>query len=263
MRGSRRLRALPPRLIEPDEMTAAVKPDSMVAMAGGMGMHLPCEAARRLVARAEPTRVMTSAAGYAIDLMLRGGIVSELQFAFCSLDDLGLSPAFRRLVAAGELPLVEMDSPVMLAGLRAGMCGLPWMPLPDLGNSTRTLTPSLFDLEAFATPGLVAVRAIVPDVAYLQGAYCDSAGNIYYRATSIADFMFAAAARHVVATVEEIRQDSDVVRSEARVPAYLVDEIVVGAGLGAPGAVPGFYDSDRERILDEAVRPSRGRGGPA
>lgn len=257
--AERRRRALPPRLITPEQMTERVDPDTQVALAGGMGMHLPCEAARQLVARGEPVRVMTSAAGIATDIMLRGGVVAELQFAFVSLDELGLSPAFRQRVAEGSVALVEMESAVMLAGLRAAMSGLPWMPHPDLGNSIRTLTPSLFE-DADPGPGLRAVRAIRPDVAYLQAAYCDSAGNLYYRDTSIMDFMFAAASTYVVATVEEQRPDDEVVPTEAKVPGYLVDDLVVGRGLGAPGAVPGYYASDHETIRREALAP-RGAAG--
>jgi glutaconate CoA-transferase, subunit A len=255
--SSRRLRARPPRLIGPDEMTAGVGPDDQVAFAGGMGMHLPCEAARRLVERGTPTRIMTSAAGYAIDLLIRGGVVGELQFAFCSLDELGLSPAFRRAVDQGAFPLIEMDSPIMLAGLRAGICGLPWIPLPDLGNSTPSLTPGLLAADAVPPPGTLAVRAIQPDVAYLQAAYCDSAGNLYYRDTSILDFMFAAASRRVVVTVEEQRADAAVVPSEVCIPAFLVDEIVIGPGLGAPGAVPGYYAADHAAIRADSLSPAK------
>jgi glutaconate CoA-transferase, subunit A len=255
VKQARRLRARPPRVIPAEAMAAGIEPDSQVAFAGGMGMHLPCEAARQLVKRGLRARVMTSAAGYAVDLLIRGGVVQELQFAFCSLDELGLSPAFRRAVDRQEFPLAEMDSPVMLAGLRAGMCGLAWMPLPNLGNSIPQLTPGLFETEAETPPGTVAVRAIAPDVAYLQAAYCDSAGNIYYRDTAIMDFMFAAASRRVVVTVEEMRPDSDVIPGEARIPAFLVDEIVIGEGLGHPGAVPGYYQADHAVIRAESIAP--------
>lgn len=252
MRIEKRRRALPPPLITPAQMTDRVEPGSQVAFAGGMGMHLPCEAARQLVARGEPLRVMTSSAGVAIEILLRADVVRELQFAFCSLDDLGLSPAFRRRVAEGAIELVEMDSPVMLAGLRAAMFGMPWLPQPDLGNSIRTLTPSLF-ADVRPMPGHVAVKPIQPDIAYLQAAYADDAGNLYYQDTSIIDFMFAAVSGHVVATVEEVRPAGSVDPAEAKVPAYLVDEIVVGAGLGAPGAVPGYYPSNDELIRRDAA----------
>jgi len=244
----RRRRAIPPRLIEPDQMTAGLRPESQVAIGGGMGMQLPCEAARQLVARGVPTRIVTSAAGYAIDLLVHAGVVSELQFAFCSLDQFGLAPAFRAAVERGELKLIEMDSPVMLAGLRAGACGLPWIPLTDMGNSIAELTPSLFVDGVLHEPGLRAVRSITPDVAYLQASYADSAGNIYYRDTPIVDFLFAAASSRVVVSVEEIRADADVDPAEARIQAFFVDEIVVGRGLGKPGAMTGYYDADGETI---------------
>jgi acyl CoA:acetate/3-ketoacid CoA transferase alpha subunit len=225
-----------------------VAPGALIAFGGGLDIHLPCEAARRLVARADDIRLLANSSGYPVDLLIQHSLVSELHFAFCSLGDLGLAPAFRAAVEAGRLNLVEVDSPVLIAALRAASCGLPWMPMLYNGNDVRKMSPSYFVDLPVDQPGLVAVRAVTPDVLFLQAAYCDSAGNIYYRDTLVADYLLATASDHVVVCVEEIRDDKDVDPREAKIPAFLVDSIVVGERLGWPAAVPGYYESDREYL---------------
>lgn len=204
-------------------------------------------------------RLLTNASGFAVDLLISHGVVSELHFAYVSLDADGLAPAFRRACEQGGLPLVELDSPVILAALRAGACGLPWIPLTYNGNDIRDLSPNYFADVDLGSPGLVAVRAVNPDVVFLHAAYADSAGNLYYRDSPIADYMFATAARHVIATVEEIRPDEAVVPAEGRIPAFLVDGILEGPGLARPGAVPGYYDTDHDAVRSYVAGVRGGR----
>lgn len=247
----------PPGLTTIGDAVGSIGRADLVAFGGGMNHHSPAAVARELVRAGRPVRLFAPYSGWAVDLLIGHRLVCELHFMFASLESCGLAPSFRAAAQAGELELCELDGPVVMGALRAGACDLPWMPIRRTGNDVLDLTPG-YRADVDLPDDLVAVRAVHPDIAFLQAGYCDPYGNLYYCGTARVDFLLAGCSARVVAVVEEIREPEHTAPGEARIPSYLVDAIAVAPGAGWPGAVAGYYPADHAAIGDYVRRVRAG-----
>ena len=182
-----------------------------------------------------------------------------------SLESDGLAPGFRAAAQDGQLDLCELDGPIAMGALRAGACDLRWMSIRRTGDEVPDPTPAY--LADIAMPGdPIAIRAVRPDAAFLRASYCDATGNLYYCGNARVDFLIASSSRRVIAVVEELREQDQTLAGEARIPSYLVNEIIIAPRSGWPGSVGGHYPADHvafPRVCIPNQRPTHRRSGQA
>lgn len=192
-----------------------------------------------------------------VELLALHGALASASTIYVGFEQLGFAPAFGAAVADGTVEAREYSELIMLAGLRASLAGLPFMPTRGARGSD---VAAGLDLREIACPytgeTLFAAPAIRPDVALIHAVEADARGNV--RAPEHRDFLFdfdanvARASSRVIVSVERIVDEVD----DALLFAHEVDAVVVAPGGALPSALPGAYGAD----LDRVARYLRGEG---
>lgn len=189
------------------------------------------------------------------ELLAAHGRLGESHTGYVGFEGLGFAPAFGAAVD-GEVPgggvaAHEYTEFLFVAGLRASLAGLPFMPakggqgsdeLVELGYQTITCP--------YTGIPLVAVPAMQLDVTVLHAEAADADGNVLGPADR--DFLFdldanmARAADRVVVTVERLVTTEEVraARDRTLLFGFEVDAVVLAPGGAAPTGLPGSYDPD-------------------
>jgi glutaconate CoA-transferase subunit A len=183
------------------------------------------------------------------ELLAVHGALAASNTIYVGFEQLGFAPAYGAAVADGGVDAREYSELLMLAGLRASLAGLPFLPTrgaqgSDVATALRieTITCPYTGETLFAAP------AIRPDVALLHATAADARGNV--AAPEHRDFLFdwdaniARASTRVIVSVERV---VDEVR-DALLFAHEVDAIVEAPGGARPSALPGVYAADLERV---------------
>lgn len=197
-------------------------------------------------------RLYSFLASLDVELLVRRGAVAEVHAGYVGFEQLGFAPAYAAAVADGSVRAVEYSELVFVAGLRASLAGLPFM--PTRGATGSDLVPEL-GLERVSCPytgeSLIAAPALRPDVCVLHAEAADDRGNVLAPATR--DFLFdadqtlARASERVVVTVERVVPTREI-RGRALLFSYEVDAVVEAPRGASPTALPGVYGADLEAI---------------
>ncbi len=204
--------------------------------------------------------------GLALDLLVAAGVVSSVRAAMATLELYGLAPSVRRAVEEGRVGFLEDTCGAVIAGLRAGAYGLPFMPVAGVLGSQLVELHEREDTwrvirDPFGGGEVVAVRAIRPDVALIHAHYCDPYGNCVIEGPRYEDELKIRASRLVIVSAEEI-VDTDALR---RLPHPLsstslhVDAVVHAPGGAWPTAMHGRYGADWGAIEEYARMAREGR----
>src|SRR5215208_4970546 len=117
----------------------------------------------------------------------------------------GMAPAYRKAVESGVVEAREHACATVIAGLRAAIQGVPFMPVAGLNGSDL---PAARGFQVVADPysdaNVYVVPALVPDVAILHVQEADASGNGRILGTRFEDVLMAQAARRVILTAERI-----------------------------------------------------------
>ena len=236
------------------EAAASVPDGAMIAMGGNTLNRAPMEAALELIRqRKKHLRLVKTAGGLDVDLLALGGCLDSVDAGFISLEtEYGLAQHYRRAVQAGQITANEHACYTVISALRAGACGIPFMPVRGLQVSDlRKVNDYFADVtDPFSGEKLAAVRALRPDAAIIHAQKADARGNAIIEGPKYDDVLMTRAAKRVIVTAETIVDDGWFSRNEAKadVPHFMVSH-VVRARLGAfPGSCYGAYGPDDRMI---------------
>jgi glutaconate CoA-transferase subunit A len=224
-------------------------------------------ATRALVRRGVRTLhvVCMPTSGIQADVLIGAGCVAAIETSAVSIGEYGTAPRFAAAVREGALRVLDATCPAIHAALQAGMKGLPFMPLRGLlGSDILAHRPDWKVIDNPFAPGdpLVALPAIVPDVALFHAPCADRSGNVFIGRSRDLVTM-AQAARTSLVTVEEV-VDADLLDDPARagsvIPAIYVERIAVAPRGAAPLGLPGVYAADGEALgrYAKAARTAEG-----
>lgn len=228
-----------------DTLDAAVADGALVVFGGGELRRKPVAAARELVALGRRDLRVAALLGSAeVEIMLGGG-AAEVHSAGVML--LGLAPRWREARQTGSARVVEWSEGTFLAALQAAALGADSLLWPaGAGTDLPAVNPWLKEVaDPWSGAPVLAVRALVPDVAIIHAHGVDQEGNVYIEDDLVADELLARAARRVVVTYE---RELPVERERAAISRLFVDDIVEAAGGAAPTAMQGLYEVDREGL---------------
>jgi glutaconate CoA-transferase subunit A len=207
---------------------------------------------RQLVRQgARDLHVVGSAHGLDVDLLVAAGTIRICEESYVGFEqDLGLAPSFRRAAETGAIEVRESCCVTMLNQLRAAEMGLPFLPVRGIkGTGMGRMHPEYAEITCpFTGETLVAVPALVPDVALLHAPLGDTQGNLHLEQPYVLDERFAAAAHMVVATVEEVVPTEDVVAAGVVVPGYQVAAVVEAPYGAHPTSCYPRYAYDRRHL---------------
>jgi glutaconate CoA-transferase subunit A len=199
------------------------------------------------------------------------GAIDEVHGGYVGFEQLGFAPGYDAAVADGQVRFVEYTEFLFVAGLRAAVAGLPFMPTKG-GAGSQVLDELGFAEidDPYGRETVVAVPAMAPDVTVVHAEAADARGNVLAPAhadfLSDADVVLARASDRVVVTCERIVSDEELRKDPRRVAlyGYEVDAVVEISGGARPTAMPGFYEADTAAIrtyLQEAAAHPDGASG--
>jgi glutaconate CoA-transferase, subunit A len=247
------------------EAAALVQDGATVALGGGLCARLPMALVRELVRLGRrDLHLVGSAHSIDVDLLVAAGAVKVCEESYVGFEqDLGLAPAFRRAAESGTVEIRESCCVTVLAQLRAAEAGLPFMPVRGVkGTDIGSLHPEYALVTCpFTGEELVAVPALVPDVALVHAPIGDRAGNLHLDQPYVLDERFAHASRMVVATVDRLVETAEVAAAGVVIPAHCVAAVAeVPFGAHPSSCYPG-YAYDRPHLA--AYVAAAGAGGDA
>ncbi|WP_338251787.1 CoA transferase subunit A [Pyrodictium abyssi] len=257
-----------PRLVDLDYAAELVEPGSTVTISGMTFIRNPVALVAGLVRRGvRDLCVVDREPGFALDVMAAAGLLRCVRAAMASFELYGLAPTVRRLAESGEIEYIEDVCGAVIAGLRAGAQGVPFMPARGLlGSDLLRLHEERWGTwrrirDPWTGEELVAVRAIEPDYALIHVHASDPYGNAVIEGPRFEDELKIRAARRVIISAERIVDTEELRGFMHQLSATSIHvEAVVHAPRGAwPTAMPGLYQADYDAIRGyvEAARSGR------
>jgi len=221
---------------------------------GGFGhirisMPMIYEIVRR---RVKKLRVSGHTAVHDLDVLIAGECVDAVDVAYSfAYETRGLSKNSRRAVESGRVKCVEWTNAALSWRLKAAAMGLPFLPARNmLGSDTFRYSAARTIDCPFTGQRLVALPALMPDVAIIHVHYADKYGNCVIRGATVKDDDLAKASKRVIITAERIVSDSVFRDAPERttIPYFCVDAVIEAPHGSHPGNMPHEYYFDEEHI---------------
>lgn len=217
----------------------------LVAIGGCELERKPMAAVRALAEVGCTVRVATLLGSADVETLLAAGCVAELHTAGVALR--GLAPRWREARQKAALPVIEWSEGTFIASLQATVLGAGSLLWPtgadtDLPKVNPWLMPTV---DPHTGTPVVAVRALVPDVALLHVHGVDDDGNAYIDGDVAADALLARAARFVFVTYER-RMKVDPGR--AALSRLWIDAAVAAPRGAWPTGCRPLYDHDAQGL---------------
>ena len=190
---------------------------------------------------------------------MRGGRIGRIRRV---RDAVRHGPAYRKAVESA-VEAREHACATVIAGLRAAIQGVPFMPVAGLDGSDL---PAARGFQAVADPysdaNVYVVPALIPDIAILHVQEADSGGNGRIIGTRFEDVLMAQAARRVVLTAERIIDGAAFVEAPESVAIPSFSSTPSSRRRAAPGPSPARRTTDTTpRIWRTGRRGARSGGG--
>lgn len=243
-----------------DEAVSIITDGSRVGLGGWIFNGQPMALVRALIRKgARNLDLIPTPGSIAPDMLIGAGCARSTACVFISFEQFGLAPNFRRRAEDGTLKVYDLDGPGLAGGMRASICDLPWMPIPDLGTDLPKHAPEHY-WSLPTKPGerkLLAAAAIKPDVCLIHAQQADEYGNVQHLGPPFFDVMLAQASRRVIVSVDRIVSSETIRRANhlTKLPSIMVDAVVLAPHGAHPTASPKLYGED-ERHLREYVAMS-------
>lgn len=226
-----------------------IRDGSRIAIGGNTIHRGPGAAVHELVRQGKTgLDVVKTAGAYDIDLLSAAGCAASVSAGYVGYESVfGLAPAYRRAVESGAVVASEHACYTVIAGLRAAIQGVPFMPVAGLIGSDLLAAR---DFRTIADPytgeTVVAIPALKPDVAIIHVHEADELGNALIVGSKFEDVLMAQAADYVILTAERI-VDGDVFASDparASISSLYVDAVVEAPHGAWPLGCAGLYEPD-------------------
>ena len=239
-------------------LAAAIGPiaDGAVVALGGNTLHRsPSAAVHELVRQGKRGLTLVKTAGaYDVDLLCGAGVASTVTAGFIGFENVfGMAPLYRRAVEGGQVRAAEHACYSVIAGLRAATQGLPFMPVAGmLGSDLLAAQGFRTVVDPYSGQEVVAVQAIIPDVAIVHVHEADAAGNARIRGTLFEDLLMVTAARRVIITAEQIVDGQSFVATPelTTIAGFMVDAVVQIPNGAWPCSCAGLYDYDHGYLAE-------------
>lgn len=237
------------KLISIGDAIKSVPNGALLALGGNTLHRTPSAAVHEIVRQGKrELEVVKTAGAYDIDLLAGTGCVAGVSAGFVGFESLfGMAPSYRRAVECGDVTVNEHACYSVIAGLRAAIQGVPFMPIAGMTGSDLL---SARDFRTVADPytgeSVVAIPSLTPDIAIIHVQEADNLGNARILGTLFEDVLMAKAARRVIITAERIvdGQEFESTPDNVVIPAFMVDAVVEAPRGAWPCSCAGYYDID-------------------
>ena len=185
---------------------------------------------------------------YEAELFLTTGAARKLIASWVGIGlRWGIPKVFREYVERDPQIYEEWSHLSFGMRLMAASMGMPFLPTASLlGSDLLERTPAQHIRCPFTDELLVAVPALVPDVAVIHVHRVDAEGNAQVECPVYMDVECARAATSVIVTAEEVVPSETIVRHADRtvIPGFVVDAVVEVPFGAYPHECHGRYEAD-------------------
>jgi glutaconate CoA-transferase, subunit A len=221
-----------------------------VALGLQMEQMIPFAAGHEIMRqRKRDLRLIGPISDILFDQLIGAGCVKDVVAAWVGNVMMGSAYNFRRAVEEDGLKVFNMTNFSIALALQAGAMGVPFLPTrtaagSDIPKGNHFFYSIVSPVEPKET--LLAVRAIIPDVAIVHVQRADQTGNAHCWGNFGVMLEGVRAAKRVIVLAEEIVSPEVIASDPNRtvIPGFLVSA-VVECPLGAhPSPVQGYYKRD-------------------
>lgn len=219
-----------------DEVVERIHDGMTVGIGGWGSRRKPMSLVRAILRSDLRDLTLVSYGGPEIGLLCRAGKVRKLVYGFVSLDSIALDPHFRAVREAGTVAVAEYDEGMLLAGLRAAVHRLPFMPIrAGLGSDVLTTNADLRMVDSpYDDDQVVAMPPLHLDVALVHLNRADQQGNAQYLGPDpFFDDLYCMAAAQSFVSCERVVETADLL-AEGPVQSLLVSRMYVTGVVDAP-----------------------------
>jgi glutaconate CoA-transferase subunit A len=221
---------------------------------GGNTLHRgPGAAVHEIVRQGKrDLEVVKTAGAYDVDLLAAAGCVAVVAAGFVGYETpFGMARAYRRAVESGSVVVHEHACATVIAGLRAAIQGVPFMPVAGLRGSELPGVRGFREVrDPYTDASVFVVPALPLDVAIVHVQEADAAGNGRIFGTRFEDELMVRAGRRVILTAERIVSGEAFAESpeSVAIPSFLVDAVVEAPEGAWPFSCAGFYEYDADYL---------------
>ncbi|MDQ3780366.1 MAG: CoA transferase subunit A [Chloroflexota bacterium] len=223
---------------------------------GGNTLHRGPGAAVHEIVRQGKARleIVKTAGAYDVDLLCAAGCATAVAAGFVGFETpFGMAPNYRRAVEQGRVEAKEHACYTVIAGLRAAIQGVPFMPIAGMTGSDLLAARGFQTLaDPYTQQAVVVIPALIPDVAIVHVHDADRQGNARIIGTRFEDVLMVQAARHVIVTTEQIVDGADFEASpeSIAIAGFMVDTVVEAPHGAWPFSCAQRYDYDAAYLTD-------------
>lgn len=245
------------KLVDLDTAVGLVRSGDTLTLSGVSMVRKPMAFIARIIKSGKGDfTIIDREPGMDFDILVAAGCVKVARAAMVGFELFGLAPNVRMAAQEGRIQFIEDTCGAVVNGLRAGAMGLPFLPVKGiLGTDLVKLHEKLGNWKViddpFGSGKMLAVKAIVPDVAVIHVQKADRYGNASIEGARFEDVYKAKAAKRLIVTAEEIVPDDYFRKNPERntIP-YFYTTAVVHVPRGAyPTSCPNYYPPDYEEIV--------------
>lgn len=241
---------------------AAIPDGARVALGGNSIHRAPCVAVHELVRQGKRgLEIVKTAGAYDIDLLAATGVASSVSAGFVGFETvLGMAPGYRRAVESGRVEAKEHACYTVIAGLRAAIQGVPFMPVAGMFGSDLLAARGFQTLhDPYSGEPVVVIPALQPDVAIIHVQEADARGNGRIVGTQFEDVLMAKAAKRVILTAERIVDGAAFEETPelVAIAGFLVDAVVEAPNGAWPCGCAGEYEPDLAFLTDYVAASKR------
>jgi glutaconate CoA-transferase subunit A len=240
-----------------EAISELVADGSSVALGLQMEQMIPFAAGHELIRQKKrDLRLIGPISDILFDQLIGAGCVKDVVAAWVGNVMMGSAYNFRRATEqenpgtpGQKLTVFNMTNFTLALGLQAGAMGVPFLPTrtamgSDVPRGNHFFYQIISPFEPKET--LLAVRAIVPDVAIVHVQRADKHGNAHCWGNFGVMIEGVRASKKVILSAEEIVDDSVIASDPNRtvIPGFLVSAVVECPYAAHPSPVQGYYKRD-------------------
>jgi glutaconate CoA-transferase, subunit A len=250
-----------------DAIAADVQDDMSVAMGCALESLIPFAASYEIIRqKRRKLTLIGPISDMQFDQLIGAGCVKKVIAAWVGNVAAGLGHNYRRAAEAGipqSIEIEEHSNFTIGLGLQAAASGLPFLPTRTVKGSDFRRGSQFASVRCpFTNEGLLAVRAIQPDVAILHVQRADKEGNAHAWGNFGVMREAAFAAKKIILTCEEM-VDHDVILSDPNrnvIPGFLVSSVIHQPFGSHPSPTQGYARRD-DNFYFEYHKATRSREG--
>lgn len=210
---------------------ASVRHGDVVALGGNTLHRGPGAAVHELVRQKKRgLEIVKTAGAYDIDLLCAAGCATAISAGFVGYETpFGMAQAYRHAVESSAVVAKEHACATVIAGLRAAIQGVPFMPVGGLQGSDLPAARGFAEVaDPYTGQRVFVIPALMPDVAIIHVQEADTQGNGRIIGTRFEDVLMVQAARRVILTAECIVDGAafELTPESVAIPGFLVDAVV-------------------------------------